>query len=395
MNKGEYDIVVVGAGPAGSTAAKSAAEGGADVLLIDKRREIGIPVQCGEALSELVLGEFGIKPDPRWAVNKIDSAKLVSPSGQAVRIRQRRSDKIGYILDRKVFDEFLAIRAVRSGSEMSVATFVNGLVQEDGEIKGVSYESQEDEGVVNAELVIAADGVGSRVGNWAGIETKLGTDELESGVQFKMAGVEFESKFMMEFYFGAKVAPGGYAWIFPKDEDVANVGLGVLPARAEKSAMEYLKDFVSSKPNLRNGEIFEVDAGGVPVSGPLEKTFAEKILLVGDAARQVNPLTGGGIDWSMRAGDIAGKVAADAVLEGNTSESRLEEYQVRWEKVMGDKLEKYNKGKNVLLDLSDGELDDVAEALQDVDFKEISLTDILKAVIKKKPRLLWKLRGFL
>lgn len=395
MPKNNYDIVIVGAGPAGSTAAKSAADNGADVLMVDKRRELGVPVQCGEALSEHVLEELNIEPDPRWAINKINATRMVSPSGKGVEIRQKSVGKIGYILDRKAFDRDLAVRAIRAGADIKVETFVNDLIIEDERIEGVKYESQGNQGKISADLVIAADGVMSRVARWAGFDTNLGPNDIESGAQFKMVNIDIDEKSMMEFYFGSEIAPGGYVWIFPRGEDIANVGMGVLPARAEKPSIEYLKDFVNSRPDLKDGRIIEINAGGVPVSGPMDKTVGDDLLIVGDAARQVNSLTGGGIDWSMRAGNIAGEVAAAAVSEGDTSEDRLEEYEERWREKMGKKLERYFQAKEVLLDLSDDELDDVADSLQDVDFKKISLTQMLKALMKNNPKLMFKLRDFL
>lgn len=393
MKKNEYEIVVVGAGPGGSTAARYAAENGADVLFIDKRQELGVPVQCGEALSEEVLNDLDIEPDPCWAVNKIDKSKLVAPSGEFITMAQRTASKIGYILDRKIFDKELAILAVRQGADLMTSTYVDRLVQEQEKISGVSYKSIEEKGEISADIVIAADGVMSRVARWAGFNTNLPPEQIESGVQFKIVDAGLESKSQMEFHFGNKIAPGGYAWVFPKAEDIANVGLGVQPPRAEKKPIKYLKDFVSNKPELAKGQIMEVNVGGVPVSGPVDKTYGDNIMIVGDAARQVNALTGGGIDWAMRAGKTAGEVAAKAVTEGDTSKANLKEYEERWKNQMGEDLERYYKGKEVLLDLSDEELDDLADTLQDVDFEEISLADLLKAIMKTSPRLMIKLRG--
>lgn len=392
--KDKYDIGIVGAGPAGSLTAKFAAENGADVLMLDKRKELGVPVQCGEALSEEALIDLDIDPDPRWAVNKIDSTKLISPSGKVVEITQGSAAKIGYILDRKVFDEDMAIRAVRAGSDIKVNTFVDGLIQNDG-IEGVSFNSNDGNGEVRADLVVAADGVTSKTARWAGFDTTLGPMEIESGSQFKMVGIDIENQHSMDFYFGSELAPGGYVWIFPKGEDVANVGIGVLPGRSEKPSIEYLRDFVSSRPELEKGKIVEVNVGGVPVSGPLDKTVADDILIVGDAARFVNPMTGGGINFAMKTGKIAGEVAAAAVSEGNTSEERLMEYEERWREEIGDKLEKYTKGKEVLLDLSDDDLDDIAESFQDTDFEEISLTKMLKDLSTLNLKLTWKLKEFI
>ncbi|KXA88887.1 hypothetical protein AKJ57_06180, partial [candidate division MSBL1 archaeon SCGC-AAA259A05] len=299
----------------------------------------------------------------------------------------------GNILDRKVFDEDLAIRAVRAGADIQVGTFVNGLIKDDGRINGVTFSSRNDNGEVRADLIIAADGVMSRIARWAGFDTVLGPEEIESSTQFKMVDIDIESPHTMEFYFGNKIAPGGYLWVFPKGQDVANVGVGVLPGLAERPSIEYLKDFISTKPELEDGRVVEVNFGGDPVSGPLEKTVADDIMIVGDAARFVNPMTGGGINYAMRTGKIAGEVAAEAVSQTDTSEDNLIEYENRWREELGEKLERYRKGKDVLLDLSDDELDDAAEALQSVDFEEISLTDMLKVLMKANPKLMLKLRG--
>jgi digeranylgeranylglycerophospholipid reductase len=364
--------------------------------MLDRRFELGVPVQCGEALNAEVLNDLGISPDPRWAVNKINAAKLVSPSGIEVHMSERKLvGKFGYILDRKIFDKHLALLAAKEGTDIMVATLVDGLIKENGKISGVKARGVDGRHEFMAEVIIAADGVGSRVARWAGLNTALKLSDIESGIQFKMVGVDFESPSVMEFYFGKKVAPGGYAWIFPKGEDMANVGLGVLGSRAGMPAIEYLKNFVERMPGLRKGKIIEMNGGGVPVSGPLERTVKDNVLLVGDAARQVNALTGGGIDSSMRAGAIAGEVAAKAIKEGEVSEERLLEYERRWRERMGKSLERYYRAKEVFITLSDDDLDDLAKALSKVKLDQISLTEMLKVLLKSKPKLLWKLKDFL
>jgi len=390
----KYDIVVVGAGPAGSMAARAAARSGAKALLLDKRRELGVPVQCGEAISEDPLKDLGIKPDPRWIAGRTNAVKIVSPSGVVVRITEKKIvGKLGYILDRKVFDKHLATLAAKEGADIKVGTLVDGLIMESGKIKGVRAHEIDGRLEVLADVIIAADGIGSRIARWAGMNTALKLVDIESGVQFQMVGIDFESSSTMEFYIGSKIVPGGYVWIFPKGEDMANVGLGVLGSRAERPAIEYLRDFVNKMPSLRKGKIIEINAGGIPVGGPIKKTVKDNLLIVGDAARQVNPLDGGGIDLAMQAGDIAGEVAAKAVAEGDVSEKRLNEYERRWRERMGRRLERYLKAKNVFITLSDQDLDRLAKALSEVKFERISLTDMLKALLKAHPKLLWKLRG--
>ncbi len=394
--KENYDIVVVGAGPAGSISAYSAARNGASVLMLDRRRELGAPVQCGEALSEDALKELKIKPDPQWAVNHTNAVKIVSPSGIAVRVSERRATgKVGYILNRKVFDKHLAVMAAKAGADVMVGTNVDGLLVKGGRVCGVKAQGIGERLEVEAKVVIAADGVASRVARWAGMNTAMKLGDYESGVQFQMVGVDFEDPRMIEFYLDSKITPGGYAWVFPKGGDVANVGLGVLCSRAERRAIDYLRDYVARTPALAKGKVVEINAGGIPVGGPLKRTVKGNVMLVGDAARMVNALTGGGMDSAMRAGNIAGEVAAKAIQEKEVTEKRLNEYDKRWREKMGKSHERNLKAKNVLLSLSDKELDQLAGTLSKVDFDKISLTDMIKALVKSHPKLLWKLKGLI
>jgi len=270
---------------------------------------------------------------------------------------------------------------------------VNRVILENGRAAAVVGSGIGGRVEVRCKVLIAADGVGSRVARWVGIRSTLTPADLDTCAQFQMVNVKLESSRLLEFYLGSKIAPGGYAWVFPKGEDYANIGVGVLASRAEVPPIEYLRRFVEKMPNLARGKIVEVNAGGVPVCGPLRQTVKSNVILVGDAARQVNPLTGGGIDSAMRAGTIAGEVAAKAVKEGNVSEKRLREYERRWREDFGGRLQKYLKAKEVLLSLSDEELDKLASTVSKVHFDRISLTDLLKEIVRADPKLLFKLRG--
>ncbi len=378
-------------------AARAAARAGAEVLLLDKRRELGVPVQCGEALAEEPLLELGIKPNPRWIAGEVNAVKLISPSGLEVSIAEKKvmHGKVGFILDRKVFDKHLAMLAAKEGSDVRVGTLVDGLLMDGKKIVGVKARSFDGRMEAEAKIVIAADGVVSRVARWAGVNTALKLVDIESCAQFQMVGIDIKSLGIMDYYFGSRITPGGYAWIFPKGRDMANVGIGILASRMQRPAIDYLKDFVNSMPGLKKGRVIEINGGGVPVGGPIPKTFKDNLLIVGDAARQVNALTGGGIDSAMRAGNIAGEVAAKAVASGDVSEKKLKEYEKLWRERMEKKFKRYLKAKEVLLSMSDEELDQLAKVLQGGEFEKISLTDILKVLMKVSPKLMWKLKGLM
>lgn len=387
----EIDVLVIGAGPAGSTAAKHAAMGGASVLLIDKKSEIGAPKRCAEGVSVGGLESLGIEPNPRWITKKLDGVRLVSPNGTDVWLT---SDKVelpeaGYILERKVFDKHMAMDAARAGSEIMVKTLATGMEKtDDGYL--VSAECMGREFEIKARIVIAADGPESRVARWAGLNTATRPKDMESAAQFEMVGVEMEDNNCIEFYFGS-VAPGGYAWIFPKGDDIANVGLGVLSTETDKSAYEHLLEFVESCPATRNAQPVELNIGGDPVGGMPKELVADSLMVVGDAAGQVNPLTGGGIISGMTGGMLAGRVAAAAVSEGDVSKKRLSEYERLCREEIGKDIDKYLKVKDYMLTLSDSELDSIAEAFQDVEFEKVSTTELVKKLIKVSPKALIKL----
>lgn len=387
----ETDILVVGAGPSGSSAAKHAALEGAEVLLIDKKSEIGTPKRCAEGVSKNGLKKLGIKPSKRWVAAEMDRVRLVSPGGVDVWLNQEnvKLPESGYNLERKVFDKHMAMDAARAGSQIMVKTLVRSLILKEGNVV-VKAEHMEKPVDIKAKIVIGADGPESRVGRWAGLKTSVKAKNMESGVQFEMVGVELEDKRAIEFYFGS-VAPGGYAWVFPKGDDVANVGLGVINTITPKSAYLHLLDFIKNCKTTKNAVPVEFNVGGVPVGGPLKKLVTDNVMVVGDAAGQVNPFTGGGIISGMQAGLIAGEVAAKTIGDGNWSCEDLKEYEKRWQEEKGDEFSKYLRAKEYLLSLSDEELDSIARAFQGSDFERISPTNLLKKLVKVSPKAMLKL----
>jgi len=387
----ETDILVIGAGPAGSTAAKHAAIEGASVILMDKKSEIGSPKRCAEGVSKEGLTKLGIEPSTRWVTREASGVRMVSPNGTAVNLTE---DKVklpeaGYILERKVFDKHMAMDAGRAGAKIMVKTLATGMRREDEQVV-VTAESMGQELEIKAKIVIAADGPESRVGRWAGLRTSLKPKDMESCAQFEMAGVQMEEPDCIEFHFGS-MSPGGYAWIFPKGDDIANVGLGVLTTITDKTAYQHLLEFVKSNPATKNAQPVELNIGGDPVGGLLKKKVTDNVLVTGDAAGMVNPLTGGGIISGMMGGRLAGQVAAEAVVIGDYSKKSLKIYEDLCEEELGESFKKYLKAKDYLLSLSDEELDKIAEAFRDRDFETINTAEMVKKLVKISPKALLKL----
>ncbi len=387
----ETDVLVIGAGPAGSSTAKHASLNGAEVILMDKKSEIGAPKRCAEGVSKEGLSKLGIEPNNRWVTKELSGVRLVSPNGTDVWMRedQVKLPEAGYILERKVFDKFMAMDAARAGATIMIKSLARGMRKDyDGYI--VSCESMGDDFEITAKIVVGADGPESRVGRWGGLKTAVKPKNMESGIQFEMVGLEMEDPNCIEFYFGS-VAPGGYAWIFPKGDDIANVGLGIVSTYTDKSAYEHLLEFVKNCPATKNAQPVELNTGGDPVGGMLKTLVSDHIMIVGDAAGHVNPLTGGGIITALEAGKYAGEVAAAAVKDEDYSEKRLMEYQEKCKTEIGDSFEKYLKTKDYLLSLSDSDLDSIALTFQDTEFENISTKELIKLLIKVSPKALLKL----
>ena len=389
--KSEYDVVVVGAGPAGSIAAKTAAQKGLSVLMIEKRQEIGDPVRCAEGVSKIWLRKH-IEPDHRWICSDVKGSRIYAPDGTMVEMAEEiAGGEVGYVLERKIFDRALAYESAKAGAEVMVKTRATDLIMENGFVKGVKVMHLGETHDIKAKIVIGADGVESKVGRWAGIDTSIKPIDLETCAQYLMSGTGIDQNYCY-FYIGNEIAPAGYVWIFPKGHDLANVGIGILGSKSgEKKAIYYLDEFV--KKNYPNARILEMDVGGVPVCGSIEKTIANGLMLVGDAARQSDPITGGGIINAMEAGKIAGEVAYNAISKGDVSTKALKEYEDKWRTTIGHEIDNSLIVKNTFTSFTDKEINSLAHSLEGVNFSTMSLLDLLYALFKANKKLLWNLRG--
>jgi digeranylgeranylglycerophospholipid reductase len=389
--KDSYDIVVVGAGPAGSMTAKYAAEKGLDVLLIEKRQEIGDPVRCAEGVAKKSLKNH-IAPDPRWICADMVGSRIFSPDGTMVEMSEETSGgEVGYVLERKVFDRALADASAIAGAEVRVKTRATGLIIENGAVCGARLMHLGEEFDVRCKIVVGADGMESRMGRWGGLNTAVKPSDMETCVQYLATNAGIDERYCY-FYLGNEIAPGGYAWAFPKGNGTANIGLGILGSRSgEKKAVDYLNDFM--KNYFPESRIIEMVYGGVPVSGQIPQTVTNGLMLVGDAARQSDPITGGGIINAMNAGEIAADVAAKAIGKGDCSAEALQEYEDRWRATIGRELDYSLKVKDTFIKFSDKELNSLAHSLEGIEIHKMTVKDLLTALFRTNKKLLWNLRG--
>ena len=383
MLQNKYDVVVVGGGPAGSMAAWEAAKGGISVCMLEKDRDIGYPVRCGEAAGESGLRQF-VEIEDSWIAEKITSVKLVSPNLTSVDIDF--AAETGYILNRRIFDYDLSRYAANAGAEVYTKAYVKNVLANNGEVNGVVLDYLGEEKQIQAKIVIGADGLTSRVGRWAGLKTLVRMKDMESAVQYSVANVDIEPNKMI-MYVGMNHAPGGYIWVFPKGKKFANIGIGISGKYSKhKSAQKYLDEFMERE--YPDAAILTTMCGGVPCAKPMEKPVADGIMLVGDAAHQINPMTGGGIVAGMKGGWIAGQVAAEAIKKNDCSEDSLLEYPKRMRKDFGKNHERFYKIKEVTEKLTNEELDSIAEKVLSIPHNKRTLTSVFKAAVFKKPTLI-------
>lgn len=392
----EVDVLVIGAGPAGSMAAKEASKNGAKTLIIDKKSEIGAPKRCAEGITTYAIEKLGLEIEEGCIARHIDGARIVSPDNTSAWFTSETLEEpvTGVVLERKVFDKHLTMDAIRCGCEVMIKTeAVNMKRDTDGFIVDVRVFNDEIS-QIKAKIIIGADGPEGHVSAWAGINTKVSIDEMQSGIQYEMTNLNMEKNNTIEFYFGS-VAPGGYAWIFPKGYDTANVGIDVNVKKGTKSAKNYLDDFIANCDATKNGQIVEINSGGNPLCGIFDEIIADNFMLVGDAAGCVDPITGGGIDTAIESGVKAGQVAARAIKEKDYSKENLEEYSKYIDEHINKRFKKEIHVRDFLYNLEDDEINEYVDLLANLGIKELTLKNLIKGLLKSSPKKLFKLRKLL
>ena len=382
--KKKYDIIVVGGGPTGSMAAFEAARAGNSVCVLEKTRDIGYPVRCGEAVGHSGLMQF-TNPKKNWIASKIKSIQLVSPNKTSVDINFKK--ETGYILNRRVFDYDLSKMAVDVGAEVYTKAYVEDLVIIDGCVKGVKVNLLDENIEILSDIVIGADGIDSRIGRWGGLKTSVKMKDMESCVQYSVSNVNINQE-QMRMYVGSEFAPGGYLWIFPKGDRSANIGIGISGKYSkEQSAKIYLDKFM--KNNYPDASILTTVCGGVPCPKPMREPIGEGLMLAGDAAHQVNPMTGGGIISGMKGGTIAGIVASESIKSKDYSKNFLKKYPQRMLQDFGKNYERFYNVKLAVNQLNDDDLNKIAASILSTPLEKRTLGTVFKKAIFKKPSLVF------
>ncbi|MDO8735605.1 MAG: geranylgeranyl reductase family protein [Thermoleophilia bacterium] len=339
----ECDVLVIGAGPAGSTAAASAARDGARVILIDRRKQIGLPVQCAEFIPFQIASNLGIEAGA--IAQRVEAMQTHLPNGKVIRTASR-----GIICNRDRVDQHLASLAREAGAELLTGTRACGF---DGDTVTAMKDGRSL--TIKATVIVGADGPASLVRRWMGIAANR---FVHARQQLLPLGQKLDAT---EIFFRREI-PGGYGWVFPKG-DMANVGVGVDPVFgvAPSLAMAGFIAELAGRGLLKSGQPLSKTGGMIPVGGQ-SRLRQGNMVLAGDAAGHCHPITGAGVPNAIMAGELAGEAAARAAARHDLE--ILGEYEESCRLFLGDSLDRAVRRRQLLDPYWQADSDDLSQALK-------------------------------
>jgi len=396
----KFDVVVVGAGTAGCLAAKTVAELGLNVCIIEKKNPelIGEKI-CGDALGEHHLKFLGLeKPTGGELEAKIDGIKIFSPDENTV-FTIADKDFIGYLLNRRMFGQWLLKKALDAGAVLEDNMNFRSPIIEKGTVAGLTAKNMKSGEVaeLRSRVVVDASGffavVRHSLPEEMGIDREVENEDVEACYrEIRQLKHETENTRFCEIYLNQKAAPGGYVWIFPKGGGRVNVGLGICMRGKYPNPKQQLYDNTFKKPAFEGSKVLTGGAWFDPTRRPLDNMVGNGVMLVGDAASLVNPIHGGGIGPSMISGFLAGQTIAEALANGEPTKEALWSYNKKYIQTYGKKQASLDVFRLFLLSCSDKDLnygmneklmteDDVLKAGMGDDF-HLNITETAKRVFR-------------
>jgi geranylgeranyl reductase family protein len=390
----DFDVVIIGAGVAGSLTGGQLAKSGYKVLLLEEHREVGRPVQCAGLVTPRI-SQLIPELDVGCILNKVHGAKIYSPSGKELIVDA--GDTKALVVDRLRFDQSLAGAAVKAGAELFLGAKAIFAKRTNGNVKVEILRNDEKISII-CKLVIGTDGVQSQVSTWFGLKRPK---TILSGFGAEMTGVDMEPGFV-EIYLGKNVAPNFFSWIIPKAaqkvDGVMPARVGLVCAKSNKRAINYYRALFNhpiAGPKLKRSRPIQFISGGVPI-GTVPKSYHDNVMLVGDSAGQVKATSGGGIYTSLVCAQLCAETAKLALEKHDCSAKVLKSYQKAWQNRLGKELKHGMRLHKVYMHLTDSQLEEGFKLLGDESILEIISrkgdidypSKVTKELFKRVPQLL-------
>jgi len=390
-----YDIVVVGAGPAGLVAAETASKAGAKVLVLEKNSKIGVPVRTSGGSWIKYLDTLGA---PHLLYHPVRKVRFISPHKEAI---FEWKSPVFCALNVSGFYQFLAKKAVLADAKIKLSSRVTKPILEDNYLVGVSYEDKNGPKKVGAKLIIDASGSSAIIAREIGLYGKL--KRFAVGVEYEFfAPYYHEDETILAV--GNKIAPSGYGWAFPCGKKRVRVGVGIIRPDSLANPSKCLDYFLKQsylKLGLKEAKKLEVHSGIIPSDGIRKSFIYNGLMVIGDAANQASPLVGEGIRYAIESGKIAGRVAAQAIFKKNTSKRFLFQYEKEWRRRFEKSMRLAFKINQKIALFKDEQWDEVATLIsgltpsQYADLLKTNFTKFLALrIFSKNPSLIKKVPSF-
>ncbi len=368
----DYDIVIVGAGPAGSSAAWAAAKKGARVAVLEREEAVAQSIRTSGVTWINEIKKFGITSD---YYNPIKNYSFYSPNNH---VTIRSTEYQAAVLDVRKTYQFLAYQAADAGADIFVRTNVTSPLTSEGKLVGVKATSLKDDLIFHSKLVIDASGFYSVIGKNLGIVPQWKRFGVGAEYEAYVENVDPETWALMV---GQQYSPAGYAWIFPLGKNKVRIGVGIGKPESQVDPTQRLLELVDKKPGplAQLGKIIPIEFhyGLIPNEGLTHATIADNLILVGDAAGHANPLVLEGIRYAIEFGRLAGQVGSESITQGNASKESLKPYEDAWKKAIGSKIKAAIKVQSRWLTLTDKEWDKEIEIINELSSEEF--LDFIKA----------------